>query len=50
LPGFGYIIGDSETNFLAGRELNIPPISVTGGIRSRDFLSGFLPDYIISGI
>lgn len=50
LPEFGYIIGDSETDVLAGRGLNIPTISVKSGIRSRDFLSGFLPDYVISGI
>ena len=50
VPEFGYIIGDSEIDVLAGRELNIPTISVTSGIRSRDFLSGFLPEYIIAGI
>lgn len=50
LPEFGYIIGDSETDVLAGRELNIPTISITSGIRSRDFLSGLIPDYPISGI
>jgi len=50
LPEFGYIIGDSETDVLAGKELNIPTISVTSGIRSRDFISGFFPDYIIEGI
>jgi len=50
LPEFGYIIGDSEADVLAGKELNLPTISVTSGIRSRDFLSGFFPDYIIEGI
>lgn len=42
-----FIIGDTEEDVKAGLELKIPMISVTYGIRSRQFLKQLKPDYCI---
>jgi len=41
------IVGDTEEDIKTGLELNMPTISVSCGIRSREFLEQFNPDFCI---
>lgn len=41
------IVGDTEEDIKTGLKLNIPTISVTWGIRSKEFLEQFNPDFCI---
>jgi phosphoglycolate phosphatase len=43
------IVGDTEEDIKTGLELKIPTVSVTCGIRSREFLEQFNPDFCING-
>jgi phosphoglycolate phosphatase len=45
-----FIIGDTEEDIKTGLELKIPVISVTCGIRSREFLEEFNPDFCIKDL
>jgi phosphoglycolate phosphatase-like HAD superfamily hydrolase len=45
-----FLIGDTEEDIKTGLELKIPVVSVTCGIRSREFLEGFNPDYCIKDL
>ena len=43
------IVGDTEEDIKTGLELKIPTVSVTCGIRSREFLEQYNPDFCING-
>lgn len=44
----GYIIGDTEYEIEAGKQLNLQTIAVTWGLRSKKILRQYKPDYIVS--
>ena len=44
------IVGDSETDILAGKSLRIPSVAVTYGIRSKNFLKKLNPEFYINNI
>jgi phosphoglycolate phosphatase-like HAD superfamily hydrolase len=44
------IVGDSEADILAGRLLSIKSIAVLSGIREREVLVRYEPDYIIDSL
>jgi len=44
------IVGDSEADILAGRLLGIKSIAVLSGIREREILVRYEPDYIIDSL
>jgi phosphoglycolate phosphatase-like HAD superfamily hydrolase len=46
----GIIIGDTEADIAASKQLQIPVIAVTTGIRDRKFLVAYEPDYIVDSI
>jgi len=45
-----FIIGDTEDDIGAGKELGIKTIAVTSGMRGAEFLEGLKPDYIVKDI
>jgi phosphoglycolate phosphatase len=42
-----WIIGDTETEILAGRDLGLRTVAVTNGIRSESILRSHQPDYLL---
>ena len=44
------IIGDTEVDILAGKELNLVTIAIDGGMREREILEAYSPDYIVSDL
>lgn len=44
------IIGDSETDIVAGKQLGIPTIAATFGIRTKSFLQNYSPNYFLGNI
>jgi phosphoglycolate phosphatase-like HAD superfamily hydrolase len=44
------IVGDSEADILAGKLLGIKSIAVLSGIRGREILVGYEPDYVIDSL
>ena len=46
----GIIIGDTEADIIAGKNLGLTTIGVLSGIRSEDFLKDLNPDLIIDSI
>ena len=46
----GQVIGDTETDILAGKSLSIGTIAVLSGVRRRKRLASVKPDYIIRDI
>lgn len=44
------VIGDTETDVLAAKSLNLESIAVTTGIRSSEFLRQLEPDYLIDNL
>lgn len=44
----GYIIGDTQHEIIAGKELGLTTIAVTWGLRNEEFLSKYNPDFIIN--
>ena len=46
----GAIIGDTEVDILAGKELGLTTIAVTNGIRTRELLEALQPDFIIPDV
>jgi phosphoglycolate phosphatase-like HAD superfamily hydrolase len=44
------IVGDSEIDIITGKKLNMTTISVSYGIRSKDILLPFKPDYCLNDI
>lgn len=44
------MVGDTEEDIKTGLELDIPTISVTCGIRSKEFLEQFNPDFYINDL
>lgn len=47
---YGIIVGDTEIDILAGKELGLVTIAVTYGIRTKDFLSRFNADFYLDSI
>ncbi len=45
--GGSVIIGDTETDILAGKHLGIQTVAVTNGMRSKKFLKKYKPDVLI---
>ncbi|MBI5742118.1 MAG: HAD family hydrolase [Nitrospirae bacterium] len=43
----GYFIGDTEDDILAGKEIGLKTIAVSSGIRTKEILQSYDPDYII---
>ncbi|MEW6606251.1 MAG: HAD hydrolase-like protein [bacterium] len=50
IPVSSIIVGDTEVDILAGKELNIKTIAVLSGIRNRELLESLCPDFIIDNI
>lgn len=48
--GQACIIGDTEADISAGKQLGIPSIALTTGIRSKEFLAKLNPDYSADSI
>ncbi len=46
----GMIVGDTESDIKAGQILGLRTVAVTGGIRTKEFLQGLNPDYIIDSM
>lgn len=46
----GIIIGDTESDIRAGQILGLKTVAVTCGIRTKEFLQGLNPDYIIDSV
>lgn len=46
-PGTAWIIGDTETDILTGRELGFRTVGIINGIRSREVLEQARPDYLL---
>jgi phosphoglycolate phosphatase len=46
----GIVVGDTEADIIAGRELGLKTIALTSGIRSEHFLRALNPDYILSQV
>lgn len=46
----GSFIGDTETDILAGKQLGFKTIAVLSGIRSKEILEKYNPDYIINDL
>lgn len=44
------LVGDTEGEIVAAKNLGIPSVAVLGGIRSKNYLQSYNPDYIISHI
>lgn len=44
----GAIIGDTEADIVAGKELGLTTIAVTSGIRDEQFLTELKPDYLVA--
>lgn len=42
-----WIVGDTETEIMAGRELGLRTVAVTNGIRSETILRAHQPDYLL---
>ena len=50
VPGAGVVVGDTETDILAGKALGLRTVAVLNGIRTEDFIKEVGPDLIISGL
>lgn len=46
----GYIIGDTEADISAAKQLGITSIAVTTGIREQEYLTSLNPDHVIDDI
>lgn len=46
----GFFIGDTETDILAGKQIGLKTIAVLSGIRSREILERYNPDYILDDL
>jgi phosphoglycolate phosphatase-like HAD superfamily hydrolase len=44
------IVGDTETDILAGKDLKIKTVAVCGGMRRREFLAAYNPDFLLNNI
>lgn len=44
------IIGDTEADVSAGKLLRIHTVCVTSGIRNKDYLQGFSPEFIVASV
>ena len=47
---YSIMIGDTETDILAGKKLKIKTVAVSGGMRNRKFLKKYKPDFLIKNI
>lgn len=45
--GIDWIVGDTETEILAGRALGLRTVAVSNGIRTESFLATHKPDYLL---
>jgi phosphoglycolate phosphatase len=51
IPDFdGIVIGDTEADILAAKELNLMSVAVLSGIRGIEYLRTLEPDFIVGGI
>jgi phosphoglycolate phosphatase len=52
MPDFeeGIVIGDTEADILAAKELNLTSVAVLSGIRGMEYLRTLKPDFIVEGI
>jgi phosphoglycolate phosphatase-like HAD superfamily hydrolase len=51
IPDFdGIVIGDTEADILAAKELNLMSVAVLSGIRGIEYLRTLKPDFIVGGI
>ncbi len=48
--GRGIVVGDSEADVEAAREMGLPVVCVLTGIRDRRFLQALNPDYIVESV
>ena len=46
----GIIIGDTETDILAGKQLGLRTVGVLGGIRTREHLESLKPDFVLASV
>ena len=46
----GVMIGDTEADVIAGKQLGLQTFAVTSGIRDQAFLVDLKPDYIVDGM
>lgn len=46
----GVVIGDTEADVAAARQLGVPSIGITTGIRSRKYLELLNPDYVVDNL
>jgi phosphoglycolate phosphatase-like HAD superfamily hydrolase len=44
------VVGDTEADISAGKELGITTVVVTSGNRSREFLEALEPNFLINGL
>jgi phosphoglycolate phosphatase-like HAD superfamily hydrolase len=44
------IIGDTEADIIAGKQLGLRTFAVTSGIRNAAFLKAIEPDYVIDRV
>ncbi len=49
-PTETWMVGDTEADIAAARSQNIPVIAVLSGIRDRDRLTHYTPDYIVDNL
>lgn len=50
LHGMGVMIGDTEADIVAARELGFRSIAVTSGIRESNFLRQYFPDELVANL
>lgn len=50
LSGHALIIGDAEADIVAAKNLKVPCVAVSTGIRSRDFLARMKPDSVVDSL
>jgi phosphoglycolate phosphatase-like HAD superfamily hydrolase len=46
----GLIIGDTEADIIAGKQLGLQTFAVTSGIRDRAFLEAIEPDHVLDSV
>lgn len=49
-PETAWMIGDTETDVLAGRELGFRTVAIINGIRSKELLEQIRPDYLLGSV
>lgn len=44
------LVGDTEVDIMAARDLRVPAVAVLSGIRNRESLAGCCPDFIVADL